>query len=70
MSRNAFKLKESTSIECVCRSLNLDGNQSAATDVSIFNKDKSLIFSDIDSALSALSALYYKPDDGVRVVGA
>ena len=48
MSRNAFKLKESTSIEI---SLNLDDNQSAATDGSIFNKDKFLIFSDTDSAL-------------------
>ena len=35
------------------RSLNLDDNQSAATDGSIFNKDKSLIFSDTDSALTS-----------------
>ena len=46
MSRNAFKLKESTSIEI---SLNLDDNQTAATDVSIFNKDKSWIIPDTDT---------------------
>ena len=38
------------------RSLNLNDNQSTATDVSIFNKDKSWIIPDTDSAL-ATSAL-------------